>query len=89
MDEEPKLETSPLSQQLSSDGHAVRVEIFRLAGETSWILEVVDEFDNSTVWEDRFDKDSAALTEVKTAISVEGIGSLIGPEDGKTNGEWA
>ena len=88
MDEEPKLETSPLSQELSSGGQTIQVEIFRLAGETSWILEVIDEHDNSTVWDDRFEKDSAALAEVEATISAEGIGSLIGPEDGKSYGEW-
>ena len=88
MDEEPKLETSPLSQELSSGDQTVRIEIFRLVGEPSWILEVVDEHNNSTVWDDRFEKDSAALAEVQTTISTEGIGSLIGPEDGISSGEW-
>ena len=88
MNEEPTLETSPLSQELSSDGQTVRVEIFRLEGETSWILEVVDQFSNSTVWDDRFEQDSAALAEVKSAILAEGISALIGPEDGKISGEW-
>ena len=88
MNEDPKLETSPLSQEITSDNQTVRVEIFRLEGETSWILEVVDPFDNSTVWDDRFEQDSAALAEVKSAISSDGIASLIGPEDGISAGDW-
>ena len=86
MNEEPKLEISPLSQQVSSGDRTVSVEIFRLEGESSWTLEVVDEYNNSSVWEDTFETDSAALTEAKKTILSEGVSSLIGPEDGK--GEW-
>ena len=86
MNEEPKLEVSPLSQQVSSGGRTVSVEIYRLEGETSWTLEVVDEHNNSTVWDDTFETESAALTEAKKTILAEGVSSLIGPEDGK--GEW-
>ena len=88
MIEEPKLETSPLTQKLSSGGRTISVEIYRLEGEESWTLEVVDEFNNSTVWDDTFETDSAALTEAKKTVLSEGIRSLIGPEDGKENGEW-
>jgi uncharacterized protein len=88
MNEDTKLEVSPLSQELSSGGRTVRVEIYRLEGETSWVLEVVDEYDNSTVWDDRFASDSAALTEAKKVILAEGVSSLIGPEDGKRTGDW-
>ena len=83
MNEEPKLERSSLSQELSEDGHRVDVEIYRLEGEDKWVLEVVDEFGNSTVWDDLFLEDSEALLEVKNTILQEGISSLIGPEDGK------
>jgi hypothetical protein len=47
-------------------------------GEDGWILEVVDEYENSTVWDDPFPTDDAALTEVKKTISEEGIQILIG-----------
>ena len=88
MDEEPELETSPLSQKVSSGDKTVRVEIYRLEGETSWVLEVVDEYNNSTVWDDVFESDTAALAEAKKTILAEGVGSLIGPADGKSNGKW-
>ena len=55
MNEEPKIEVSPLTQQLSSSGRTVSVEIYRLEGEASWTLEVVDEYNNSTVWNDTFE----------------------------------
>jgi len=86
MNDEPALETSPLSQQLSSGGRSINVEIYRFEGESMWVLEVEDEFNNSTVWDDRFETDSAALTEAKKTILAEGVNSLIGPESGKGAG---
>lgn len=88
MDEEPQLETSPLSQEVTSGGKTVSVEIYRLVGETSWALEVVDEHNNSTVWDDMFKTDSAALIEAKKTILSEGVGSLIGPENGHSDSKW-
>jgi uncharacterized protein len=76
---------SQLSQEISSDGKSVQVEIYE-NGEGGWILETIDEFNNSTVWDDTFTTDSAALAEAKKVISEEGIDSLIGPASGK--GEW-
>jgi hypothetical protein len=80
MNEEPVLEISPLSQLISSEGRTVNVQIYRLEGEPSWVLEVEDEFNNSTVWDDTFESDAAALAEVKQTILTEGIQSLIGNE---------
>jgi len=88
MTDEPKLELSPLSQEISSGGRTVSVEIYRLEGDASWALEVVDEYNNSTVWDDTFETDSAALTEAKKTILADGVKTLIGPEDGKSKGRW-
>ncbi len=78
MTEEPELETSANSQKISSGGKTISVEIYRLVGESSWILEVVDEFNNSMVWNNPFDSDESALKEVKSTILSDGIDSLIG-----------
>jgi hypothetical protein len=75
--EEFELEMSPLCQDLTDGEKAVRVEIYR-GGGSGWHLEVVDEFGNSTVWEDQFSTDVAALEEAKSAIRDEGITALIG-----------
>lgn len=88
MNDEPELEISPLSQEISSGGKTVRIEIYRLEGESSWVLEVVDEYNNSTVWDDTFETESAALTEAKKTILAERVDSLIGPADGKSDGNW-
>ena len=77
MEEEFELETSPLSQELSDDGKTVDVQIYRGAG-SDWILEVVDEYGNSTVWDDQFSSDAEALDELQATIKEDGIEALIG-----------
>lgn len=57
----------------------MRIDIYR-CNTGGWALEVVDELGNSTVWDDEFITDSAALGEVKAIIRDEGIESLIGTE---------
>tara|TARA_R110000782_G_scaffold10986_5_gene33851 strand:+ start:3988 stop:4248 length:261 start_codon:yes stop_codon:yes gene_type:complete len=76
---------SPLSQELFSGNQFVRVEIYKLEGESRWCLEVIDEYNNSTVWDDTFEIDSDALKEVQRIIRHDGISSLIGPEGDE---EW-
>jgi len=41
------------------------------------LLEVVDEFGSSTVWDDPFPTDSAALADALNTIDTEGIASLV------------
>lgn len=77
MNDDPEIKMSPLCQDISSSGSTVKVEIYD-DGEGGWILEVVDEYGNSRVWDDSFPTDSAALTEVKKTILEEGIEALIG-----------
>jgi len=83
-----KLEHSELSQSISSGGRTVRVEIYRLEGDPKWTLEIEDEYNNSTVWDEEFETDSAALVEAKKSILEEKITKFIGPEDGKSDGKW-
>jgi hypothetical protein len=87
MNEDPILEISPLSQEISSGGHTIKIEIYRLVGDENWALEVVDEYNNSTVWDGRFSTESAALTEAKKSILEERVTSFLGPKDGKSDGE--
>lgn len=76
---------SPLSQELSNGNQAVRAEIYKLEGGRRWCLEVVDEYNNSTVWDDAFETDSEALNEAQRIIRDDGIRTLIGPEGDE---EW-
>jgi len=84
MNKDPKIEQSTLSQEISSGGITVKVEIYRLEGGSSWELEVVDENNNSTVWDNTFETESAALIEAKKIILSGGIKALVGPKDGET-----
>lgn len=68
---------STLCQQVIRDGMVVKIEISK-NGESGWLLEIVDEFGNLTVWADVFPTDSAALAEALNTIDNEGITSMIG-----------
>jgi len=80
MSEEYEIKYSTLCQKVTSEGKSVRVYIYE-DGKGGWILEVVDEYDNSTVWDDPFKTDDEALDEVFDTIEKEGISSLIGTEN--------
>ena len=74
---------SPLCQSVTRDGKTVQVEIYE-DGEGAWLLEVVDDYGNSTVWDASFVTDQEALDEVLKTINEDGIDSLIGsPPDGQ------
>lgn len=77
MYDERDLIDSPLSQTCEVDGHSVDIQIYRLPG-TGWTLEVVDEHNNSTVWEGEFETDQAALETALADIKSEGIEAFIG-----------
>jgi len=72
------IKLSPLSQSYNVKGKTVKIEIH---GDDNggWALEIIDEFNNSTVWEDCFKTDLAALDEAIGSILEEGIDEFIGP----------
>ena len=76
-DEEYEVILSDLSESFTQDGKSVRIDIYQ-DGDDGWILEVVDQFNNSTIWDDSFPTDVAALNEAHEAIEKEGIDALIG-----------
>ena len=80
MSEEFEIKYSTLCQKLTSEGKSVQVYLYE-DGKGGWILEVVDEYGNSTVWDDPFKTDDEALDEVFDTIEKEGISSLIGTEN--------
>ena len=80
MSEEYEIKYSTLCQKVTSEEKSVQVYIYE-DGKGGWILEVVDEYDNSTVWDDPFKTDDEALDEVFDTIEKEGISSLIGTEN--------
>ena len=77
MDHEYKIIDSPLSQQIIRDGTTIEVRIYRGEHEVEWILEVVDQAGGSTVWDETFVTEQAALNEVVATIADEGIGCFL------------
>jgi hypothetical protein len=76
--EAPKL--SSLSQTVTRAGKSVNVKIYQDRN-GRWVLEVIDAWNNSSVWNDFFSTDQAALNEVLATIEDEGIDGLIMPPD--------
>ena len=71
-DHEIKLIHSPLTRTHSADVHTLQIQIYR-SPDSPWILEIVDEQGTSTVWDDPFDTDTAALEAAFVAIETEGV----------------
>ena len=71
---------SPLCCSISRDGLTVHIDIHE-DDERGWILGVIDDGGNATVWTDRFDTCWDALDKAMLAIREEGIGSFIGGLD--------
>lgn len=78
MNEKYEVKMSPLSQRMQIEGKEIDVQIYE-DGEGGWLLEVVDEFNDSTVWDDPFPSDQEAMKELQRAIQEDGVDSLIGP----------
>lgn len=73
MDEdEPTLVISPKSQEMVVEGLPFSVEIYRLEGQATWTLEVVDPEGTSHVWDDAFASDKDARTEALRALEEKG-----------------
>jgi uncharacterized protein len=74
---DPEIVMSPLCREISEDGTKIQVDIYRGEDKSSWILEVIDEEDASTVWDAPFDTDQEALNEVMEVIERDGIRSFL------------
>jgi hypothetical protein len=64
-------------QSVTRNGKTVKVEIYS-SGKNDWILEVVDEENNSTVWDDPFDTNDEALSEFERTLKKEGTEAMTG-----------
>jgi hypothetical protein len=77
MNESFELIMSPLCQSATENGETIAIDIYG-NGEGGWLLEVVDQYNNSTVWDEHFASDQAALDEALRTIKEDGIASLVG-----------
>jgi len=76
---------STLSTKIEDENTYVDIEIYRLRNDDFWTLEVVDEIGGSTVWDDKFRTDEAALKEALNTIEEDGLGSFMQDEVEKPN----
>lgn len=74
---DPEIIMSPLCREIVEDGTRVQVDIYHGVDESGWILEVIDEENASTVWDDPFDNDQEALDVVLAVIEQDGIRSFL------------
>lgn len=72
VEQEPKLITSSKSQKVTVDGYPFSIEIHRLEGEQTWMLEVVDYEGTSHVWDEQFKSDRDARNEAVEELESEG-----------------
>lgn len=74
------LALSPLATRITRAGTSVDAHIYRADddGRAGWILEVIDASGTSTVWDEPFRTDGAALAEAMSTISKHGIAPLTG-----------
>ncbi len=79
--DENDLIVSLLDQMYTKDGKSVKIEIYRMP-DTPWNVQVVDDFGNSTVWDDEFETDKDALHFVLAELVRDGIDEYIGPPSG-------
>jgi hypothetical protein len=64
---------SALGGEFKRDGIEVEVHIYRSEEDPLWVLEVVDQGNNSFVWDERFATDHAAMSEFLASVEREGM----------------
>ena len=69
----PEIIMSPLCREITVDGITFQIDIYRGEDDSGWILEVIDEENASTVWDEPFDTDQEALDAVLIVIKRDGI----------------
>jgi hypothetical protein len=74
---EPELIDSPLSRSMEWDGVRLDIQIYRLATERGWTLEVINERGTSIVWDDLFASDRDADAAFRDTLAREGIEAFL------------
>jgi hypothetical protein len=72
-----KFPEAEISKAIERDGLKVKIEVNK-GNHDDWILEIVDEYWNSTVWDEGFSSAEEALKAGIRAIEMEGIKAFIG-----------
>jgi hypothetical protein len=73
----PEIIMSPLCRKITVDGITIQIDIYRGEDDSGWFLEVIDEENASTIWDEPFDTDREALNAVLIVIEKDGIRSFL------------
>jgi uncharacterized protein len=74
---EPELIASPLSRTMQWNGVRLDIQIYRIATERGWTLEVVNEHGTSIVWDDPFASDRDADAAFRDTLAHEGVEAFL------------
>ena len=74
---DPEIVMSPLCREITGDGTKIQVDIYHGEDDSGWILEVIDEENASTVWDEPFTTDQEALDAIMEVIKQDGIRSFL------------
>ncbi|NVO07260.1 MAG: hypothetical protein HXX19_15685 [Rhodoferax sp.] len=77
MEDDIEIVYSPLQQSFIKNGHILDIQIYRDEEDADWTLEVVADGGLSTIWNDEFPTDKAALEEARWAIDAEGAEAFL------------
>ena len=69
--------TPTLEKTVTRDGHTITIQVYKADQPKAWILEVVDEFGGSVVWDNTFPTPQLAMQAALQAIEEEGIEAFI------------
>ena len=76
-DDEWEVIMSPLCQSFELDGKSVQIDIYN-GDNGGWIVEIIDEFDNPTIWCNELPTEQEALDDAIRTIKADGILTFIG-----------
>lgn len=76
-DDDVEVIFSELCADVEIDGHFLAVEIYKTDIDPSWILEVVNEFGTSTVFDDPFIADGLAWQQFEKTVKEEGLAAFL------------
>lgn len=76
-EEEPEIIMSDLCADVEIDGHFLTVDIYKSDVDPSWILEVINEFGTSTVFDDPFLADGLAWQQFEKTMNEEGLAAFL------------
>ena len=76
-EEEPEIIMSDLCADVEIDGHFLKVDIYKSDIDPGWILEVINEFGTSTVFDDPFLADGLAWQQFEKTVREEGLAAFL------------